>query len=232
MTPRKDGNEGVGGRLGADPGWARAALEKMVGCGREAEMGKLVINTQMSLDGVIQGPGGPQEDTSGGFDQGGWAMPYFDESMAEASSLGMASTGGLVLGRRTYDIFAAYWPHQGDDAPFASFLNKAPKYVASKTLQEPLEWTNSHLIQGDVAEGVRKLKEESAEDLVILGSGDLAQTLMEHDLIDRYDLWIIPIVLGNGKRLFREGSSLRLSLVDEKRSGTGVLMLTYVPERD
>jgi dihydrofolate reductase len=194
-------------------------------------MGKLVINTQMSLDGVMQGPGGPDEDTSGGFRQGGWAMPYFDESMAEAASLGMASGGGVVLGRRTYDIFAAYWPHQGDDVPFAGFLNKVPKYVASRTLKEPLEWANSHLIQGDVAEGVRKLKDESADDLVVLGSGDLAQTLMEHDLIDQYDLWFVPIVLGDGKRLFREGSSLRLTLVDEKRSGTGVVMCTYVPAK-
>jgi dihydrofolate reductase len=194
-------------------------------------MGRLVINTQMSLDGVMQGPGGSEEDTSGGFQQGGWAMPYFDESMVEASSLGMVSAGGLVLGRRTYDIFAAYWPHQGDDAPFASFLNKVPKYVASRTLQEPLEWANSHLIRGDVSEEVRKLKEESAEDLVVLGSGELAQTLMEHDLIDRFDLWIVPIVLGGGKRLFGEGSSLRLTLVDEKRSGTGVLMTRYEPEK-
>jgi dihydrofolate reductase len=194
-------------------------------------MGKLVINMQMSLDGVVQGPGGPDEDTSGGFQQGGWAMQYFDESMAKASAEGMASSGGLVLGRRTYDIFASYWPHQGDENPFASFLNKVPKHVASRTLKEPLEWSNSHLIQGDVAEGVRKLKEEAAEDLVILGSGDLAQTLMEHDLIDRYDLWIVPIVLGGGKRLFREGSSRRLELIDEKRSGTGVVMATYAPER-
>jgi dihydrofolate reductase len=194
-------------------------------------MGKLVINTQMSLDGVMQGPGGPDEDTSGGFRQGGWAMPYFDEPMAEAASLGMASGSGVVLGRRTYDIFAAYWPHQGDDVPFAGFLNKVPKYVASRTLKEPLEWANSHLLQGDVAEGVRKLKDESADDLVVLGSGDLAQTLMEHDLIDQYDLWFVPIVLGDGKRLFREGSSLRLTLVDEKRSGTGVVMCTYVPAK-
>jgi dihydrofolate reductase len=194
-------------------------------------MGKLVINVQMSLDGVVQGPGGPDEDTSGGFQQGGWAMQYFDESMAKASAQGMASSGGLVLGRRTYDIFASYWPHQGDENPFASFLNKVPKHVASRTLKEPLEWSNSHLIQGDVAEGVRTLKEEAAEDLVILGSGDLAQTLMEHDLIDRYDLWIVPIVLGGGKRLFREGSSLRLKLIDVKRSGTGVVMATYAPER-
>ena len=194
-------------------------------------MGKLVINTQMSLDGVMQGPGGPDEDRSGGFQQGGWAMPFFDESLAEAAYVGMASGGGVVLGRRTYDIFAAYWPHQSDDVPFAAFLNKVPKHVASRTLKEPLEWANSHLIQGDVEDGVRKLKEESAEDLVVLGSGGLAQTLMEHDLIDQYDLWIIPIVLGSGKRLFREGRSLRLKLVDEKRSGTGVVITTYVPEK-
>jgi dihydrofolate reductase len=197
---------------------------------KEEGMGKLVINMQMSLDGVVQGPGGPEEDTSGGFQQGGWAMEYFDESMAKASAEGMAASGGMVLGRRTYDIFASYWPHQGDENPFASFLNRVPKHVASRTLKEPLEWSNSHLIQGDVAEGVRKLKEEASEDLVILGSGDLAQTLMEHDLIDRYDLWIVPIVLGGGKRLFREGSSRRLKLIDEKRSGTGVVMATYAPE--
>jgi dihydrofolate reductase len=194
-------------------------------------MGRLVINVQMSLDGVVQGPGSPEEDPSGGFQQGGWAMPYFDESMVEASSSGMASAGGLVLGRRTYDIFAGYWPHQGDDVPFAGFLNRVPKYVASRTLKEPLEWANSHLIQGDVREAVRKLKEESAKDIVVLGSGELAQTLMEHGLIDQYDLWIVPIVLGGGKRFFREGRSLRLKLVDEKRSRTGVLISRYEPER-
>ena len=178
----------------------------------------------------MQGPGGPEEDTTGGFEHGGWAMGYFDESMGKASSLGMGSANALLLGRRTYDIFAGYWPHQGDDAPFAKFLNTVPKYVASRTLQEPLEWNNSHLLQGDVADAVRKLKEEGDGDIIVLGSGELAQTLMEHGLIDVYDLWIDPIVLGTGKRLFREGlPKTGMKLVKSEISTTGVAMLTYEP---
>lgn len=192
-------------------------------------MGKLIINTQLSLDGVMQGPGGPDEDTRGGFAQGGWAMPFFDEMMGQEAGKGMGSAGGLVLGRKTYEIFAAYWPNQGDDVPFAGFLNKVPKYVASRTLSEPLEWANAHLIEGDVAEGVRKLKEDLAEDLFVLGSGDLAQTLLEHDLIDEYSIWVVPTVLGEGERLFRGGSRMDLELVDQKTSTTGVLLLTYRP---
>ena len=193
-------------------------------------MRRLVINTQLSLDGVMQGPGGPEEDTRGGFEHGGWAMPYFDEQMLKAADEGMGSAVGLVLGRRTYEIFAAYWPNQGDDAPFASFLNKVPKYVASRRLQEPLEWNNSHLLQGDVPEAIRKLKAEGEGDLMVLGSGDLAQTLMEHGLIDEYQVWMLPIVLGSGTRLFREGSKIPLKLVDSKTSSTGAAMLTYQPE--
>lgn len=194
-------------------------------------MRKLIINTQLSLDGVMQGPGGPDEDTSGGFQHGGWAMPYFDEAMGKAAAEGMGKAGGLVLGRRTYEIFAGYWPNQGDDNPFAGFLNKVPKYVASKTLKAPLEWNNSHLLEGDVVESVRKLKEREEGDLVVLGSGDLAQTLMEHDLIDEYSLWIVPLVLGEGKRLFREGAPKKmLKLVDSTTSSTGITMQTYRPE--
>jgi dihydrofolate reductase len=192
-------------------------------------MRKVIINEQLSLDGVMQGPGGPDEDTSGGFPHGGWAMEYFDESMGKASALGMDSTGGLLIGRRTYDIFAGYWPHQRDDAPFAHFLNTVPKYVASRTLQEPLEWNNSHLLKGDVAEAVRKLKQEDGGDIIVLGSGELAQTLMEEGLIDVYDLWVEPIVLGTGKRLFREGPKIPLKLVKSEISTTGVAMLTYEP---
>jgi dihydrofolate reductase len=194
-------------------------------------MGKLIINTQLSLDGVMQGPGGPDEDTSGGFEHGGWAMRYFDEQMGEAAAEGMGSAAGLVLGRRTYEIFAAYWPNQGDDNPFAGFLNSVPKYVASRTLKEPLEWNNSHLLEGDVPEAIRELKEEGEGDLVMLGSGELAQTLMEHGLIDEYQLWVVPVVLGEGKRLFREGlPKTPLKVVDSKTSSTGVAMLTYQPE--
>jgi dihydrofolate reductase len=134
----------------------------------------------------------------------------------------------LLLGRKTYEIFAAYWPNQADDVPFAGFLNSIPKYVVSKTLKEPLEWANSTLIKGDVAEEIRKLKAGSEKDLLVLGAGDLTQTLMEHGLVDEYQLWIHPLVLGSGKRLFREGSpSTPLRLVDSQTSSTGVLLLSY-----
>jgi dihydrofolate reductase len=157
-------------------------------------------------------------------------MPYFDEVMGEAAGEGMGSAGGLLLGRRTYEIFAGYWPKQGDEAPFAGFLNSVPKYVASRTPREPLEWNNSHLLKGDVGEAVRRLKDEDGEDLVVLGSGDLAQTLIEEGLIDVYELWIDPIVLGSGKRLFREGGpKTAMMLVASKASSTGVAMLTYHP---
>jgi dihydrofolate reductase len=193
-------------------------------------MRRVIINEQLTVDGVMQGPGALDEDTSGGFAHGGWAMPYFDEVMGKAAGEGMGSAGGLLLGRKTYEIFAAYWPQQGDDVPFASFLNSVPKYVASRTLREPLEWNNSHLLKGDVADAVRRLKEEDGGDLVVLGSGDLAQTLIEKGLIDAYDLWIDPIVLGSGKRLFREGGPrTALRLVGSTTSSTGVAMLTYHP---
>ncbi len=193
-------------------------------------MRRVIINEQLTVDGVMQGPGAPDEDTSGGFAHGGWAMPYFDEVMGKAAGEGMGSAGGLLLGRKTYEIFAAYWPQQGDNVPFASFLNGVPKYVASRTLREPLEWNNSHLLKGDVADAVRRLKEEDGGDLVVLGRGDLAQTLIEKGLIDAYDLGIDPIVLGGGKRLFREGGPrTALRLVDSTTSSTGVAMLTYHP---
>ena len=191
-------------------------------------MRKVVVNESLSVDGVMQAPGAPDEDRSGGFGHGGWAMSYFDDAMGEMASEGMGSTDGLLLGRKTYEIFAAYWPNQPDDVPFAAFLNGIRKYVASKTLEEPLEWANSNLIKGDVAEEVRKLKEGPGGDLLVLGGGDFAQTLMEHGLVDEYQLWVHPIVLGTGKRLFRDGSpSTPLSLVDSKTSSTGVLLLSY-----
>ncbi|HEX2266699.1 MAG TPA: dihydrofolate reductase family protein [Actinomycetota bacterium] len=193
-------------------------------------MGRLIMNVQLSLDGVMQGPGAPEEDTSGGFEHGGWAMPYFDEVMGKAAGEGMGSAAGLVLGRRTYEIFNAYWPKQGEDVPFAGFLNTVPKYVASRTLQEPLEWNNSHLLQGDVVEAIRNLKEEGEGDLVVLGSGDLAQTLMANGLIDVYEIWIDPIVLGKGQRLFRDGvPKTPMELAGSTTSTTGVAMLTYRP---
>ena len=193
-------------------------------------MRRLTMNVQLSLDGVMQGPGAPDEDISGGFRHGGWAMPYFDDVMGKAAGAGMGSAAGLVLGRKTYEIFNAYWPKQGDDVPFAGFLNSVPKYVASRTLQEPLEWNNSHLLKGDVAEAVRNLKAEEGGDLVVLGSADLAQTLMANRLIDVYEVWIDPLVLGSGKRLFRDGAPMtKLELVASTTSTTGVAMLTYRP---
>ena len=193
-------------------------------------MRKVIINEQLSLDGVMQGPGGPEEDTSGGFEHGGWAMRYFDEAMGKAAGEGMGRAGALLLGRRTYDIFAGYWPNQDDDVPFASFLNGVPKYVASRTLHEPLEWNNSRLLKGDLAAAVRALKEEGGGDIVVLGSGELAQTLIEQGLIDEYSIWIDPVVLGKGNRLFREpGPKLELELVDSTTSSMGVLLLTYRP---
>ncbi len=195
-------------------------------------MRKVIVNEFISLDGVMQAPGGADEDRSGGFDHGGWQMPYFDDVFARVAAQGMADTDGYLFGRRTYEIMASYWPTQPDDNMFAASLNGLPKYVVSTTLSEPLEWRNSTLLQGDVAKAVAELKEQPGKNLVVLGSGELVQTLMENDLVDEYGLMIHPLVLGTGKRLFREGSAKRpLRLVRSTTSGTGVLITTFVPER-
>jgi dihydrofolate reductase len=192
---------------------------------------KLIVNEFLSLDGVMQAPGAPDEDRTGGFAHGGWQRPYFDDVFAEIAFEGMKETGGYLFGRRTYEIMAAHWPNQPDGEPFAASLNGLPKYVASTTLTEPLEWRNSTLLQGDVAKAVAEIKEQPGGNLVVLGSGELVQTLMENDLVDRYGIMINPIVLGSGKRLFHEGSAKRpLRLVDSKTSSTGVLIATYEPE--
>lgn len=195
-------------------------------------MRKVIVSEFLSLDGVMQAPGGPDEDRSGGFAYGGWQRPYFDDLFAGVVFEAMAETGGFLFGRRTYEIMAAYWPSQPDEDPFAAVLNGLPKYVASTTLSEPLEWRNSTLLQGDVAKAVAELKEQAGKNLVVLGSGELVQTLMENDLVDEYGLMINPIVLGSGQRLFQDGSAkLPLRLVDSKTSSTGVLIATYEPER-
>jgi dihydrofolate reductase len=193
---------------------------------------RVIVSEFLTLDGVMQAPGGPDEDRSGGFEYGGWIMPLFDEAMGRAVSEGMAATGGLLLGRRTYEIFAAYWPTAAapEDEPLADTMNKLPKYVVSTTLDEPLEWNNSTLIKGDVAEKIAKLKGEPGKDLQVIGSGDLVQTLMNHDLVDEYLLMIAPVVLGSGKRLFRDGNPRTpLRMVDGSTSSTGVLIATYQP---
>jgi dihydrofolate reductase len=193
-------------------------------------MSKVVVSTFLSLDGVMQAPGGPDEDRSGGFEHGGWQMPYFDEVGGQAVAQGFATTDGLLLGRKTYEIFAAYWPNQPTDDPFAAAMNGMQKYVASRTLQEPLQWSNSTLLKGNVGEEGNKLREQPGKDLQVIGSGEFAQTLIDNDLVDEYRLMVHPIVLGTGKRLFRDGSKkTALRLVDSTTTTTGVLILTYQP---
>ena len=195
-------------------------------------MRKLIVNEFLSLDGVMQAPGDPDEDRSGGFAHGGWQMPYFDEDFAKVAFEGMAETDAYLFGRRTYEIMAAYWPTQPDDAPFAASLNGLPKYVASTTLSEPLEWQNSTLLQDNAAKAVAVLKEQPGKNIVVLGSGEFVQTLMENDLVDEYGLMINPILLGSGKRLFQEGSPKRpLRLVRSMTTSTGVIVANYQPDR-
>ncbi len=183
----------------------------------------------LSLDGVMQAPGAPDEDTEGGFQHGGWQRPYLDDVLGGAAAKGMAATDTYLFGRKTYEHMAAYWPTAPNDDPYARHLNSTPKYVASRTLQG-VEWQNSRLIEGDVAEEVGKLKEQPGKNIAVLGSGELVQTLIKHDLIDEYFLAVFPIVLGSGKRLFREAAQVkRLSLVDSKATSTGGVLLTYRP---
>jgi dihydrofolate reductase len=189
-------------------------------------MRKLVVNTFLSLDGVMQGPGAPQEDTTGGFTHGGWTVGYWDDVMGAVMGELMSEPYDLLLGRKTYEIFAAHWPYITDD-PTADKLNSVTKYVASNTLDR-VEWNNSTLLEGDVAEQVAKLKEGPGPDISVQGSGDLIQTLLHHDLVDEMHLWFFPVVLGKGKRLFGDGAvPAGLKLVDTKTSTTGVVIATY-----
>jgi dihydrofolate reductase len=192
-------------------------------------MRKLIVSTFLTLDGVMQAPGGPGEDTSGGFEQGGWSFHFWDEKMGEVMGASMGVPFDLVLGRRTYDIFAAHWPNAGGDDPAAGLLNGVTKHVASRT-RPALEWQNSALIDGDAAEGVAALKQGDGPELQVHGSGDLIQTLVRHGLVDEYRLWVFPVVLGSGKRLFADGAvPAALKLVESTVSSTGVVIGTYVP---
>jgi dihydrofolate reductase len=194
-------------------------------------MPRLIVSEFLSLDGVMQAPGSPTEDRSGGFDHGGWQLEYFDDIFANAMMEGFAATGGYLLGRLTYENFAAHWPNQPADDPLAATFNDLPKYVVSTTLEEPLAWQHSTLLTGDVPSRIADLKQGSGKDIQVLGSGELVQMLIAHDLVDEYRLLIHPLLLGNGKRLFREGNeAVKLRLVDSKISGKGVLILTYAPE--
>ncbi len=192
---------------------------------------KLTMTTFLSLDGVMQGPGGPDEDRGHGFDQGGWLVPYVDEDMGTFVDEWFGAADAFLLGRRTYEIFAGYWPNVTDpNDPVATKLNELPKYVVSRTLDN-VEWTNSTLIKGDdVVADITRLKQSPGRELQVHGSMQLAQTLMAHDLVDEYRLWIYPVVLGSGMRLFREGTPpAALTLVDTKTTSTGVVIHVYQP---
>ena len=194
-------------------------------------MSKIVLFENVSLDGVMQAPGRPDEDRRGGFEHGGWAMPYADAVQGEVASASMAKTGGLLLGRRTYEDLLAYW--NTTDSPFKDALNNTPKYVVSTTLTEPLPWPNSTLLAGDGLEAVSRLRAQPGNDLVVLGSGELAQSLMRGGLVDEYLLLINPLVLGTGRRLFADGAALtQLRLVETKVTTTGVIMATYAAGTD
>jgi dihydrofolate reductase len=191
-------------------------------------MRRLVVSTMVSLDGVMQAPGAPEEDPTGGFSLGGWSFDYWGDDMAGSMTGLDAKDRDLILGRKTYEIFEAYWPYQPAENPVAESLNSARKYVASRTLRT-LGWNNSTLLGGDVVGAVAALKRESGNDLQVIGSGDLIQTLHAASLIDEYNVWTFPVVLGGGKRLFELGArSASLRLVSSKAWSKGVVLATYV----
>ena len=194
-------------------------------------MRKLVVGTFLTLDGVMQAPGGPNEDRDGGFAHGGWLVPYFDEKFGAVMTEWTKRAGAFLLGRRTYEIFAASWPTSTDPADeIATALNSRPKFVASRTL-DAATWNNSTVIKGDVAEAVTKLKAQDGGELQVHGSGGLVQTLLRHDLVDTMRLWHFPVVLGTGKRLFGEGTiPRRFRLVDAERTPAGAVLHVYERE--
>lgn len=188
-------------------------------------MRKVVITTFLTLDGVMQGPGGPEEDRSGGFEHGGWSVKYWDDRMDEVMGREFSKPFDMLLGRRTYEIFAAYWAHT--DEPGAKELNDARKHVASRTLKR-VEWQNSTLIKGDVADYIAQLKRQDGPEMQVPGSGNLIQTLLKHDLVDEFRLKIFPVVLGSGKRLFADGTiPAGLKLIDTTTTSKGVTVGTY-----
>jgi dihydrofolate reductase len=186
----------------------------------------------LTLDGVMQGFGSPEEDRDGGFEHGGWGAAYADQVQADGAAEAAPRASAYLFGRRTYEKMNAFWPHQSDENPIAASLNSTPKYVATRTLgQEDLTWNNARILDGDLVPAVRKLKEEGDGGMAVLGSGVLAQELIRNDLVDRYHLYVHPLVLGAGKRLFREyDRPLRLRLTGCSQTGTGVLVLSYETE--
>lgn len=193
-------------------------------------MSRVTVVNNVTLDGVMQAPGRPDEDQRGGFEHGGWAVPYNDEVMARVMGERMAAgTGALLLGRRTYEDFAGYWPYQTDN-PFTEVLDNTRKYVASRTLEEPLPWQNSTLLEGDAADAVARLKRDRpGTDLTVLGSGELLRSLMHGNVVDEFLLLIHPLVLGHGRRLFDADVALgALQLADCVPTTTGVIIATYL----
>ncbi len=189
----------------------------------------MIVNEWMTLDGVVQAPGAADEDTTGGFQHGGWHLPYFDDLSREWVLEGYAKAGGFLFGRRTYESLAAYWPNASEEEqPVAQPLNTKPKYVASRTLSGPLPWQNSTVLQGDVAAAVAGLKQEDGDDLHVIGSSELAYTLIEHGLVDEFRVMIDPLLVDGGKRIFRDDGARRpLRLVDSKVTTTGAILATY-----
>jgi dihydrofolate reductase len=192
-------------------------------------MGRIVATEWITLDGVIQGPGHPDEDRSGGFAHGGWHLQFFDDASRAWVVRGYEEAGGFLFGRRTFESLAGYWPHASEEEQvIARPLNTKPKYVASTTLTEPLAWENSHLLRGDVAEAVAGLKRADGGDLHVVGSSALLGTLLEHDLVDRFRLMIDPLVVGGGKRLFHDDGAARpLRLIESDPTSTGAMLATY-----
>lgn len=191
-------------------------------------MRRLIVSTFLTLDGVMQAPGGPEEDESGSFKYGGWSVNHWDDMMGQVMGAALSAPFDLLLGRRTYELFAAFWPNAPEEAG-GKPLNDATKYVASRS-GPSLTWERSILIEGDAAEGVARLKEGDGPELQVHGSGNLIQTLMLNNLVDEYRLWVFPVLLGSGKRLFAEGTiPSALRLLDSKVSTTGVVIATYEP---
>ena len=194
-------------------------------------MGKLVVVENVTLDGVMQAPGGADEDTRGGFRHGGWAHPYADHVMAETMGKGMSDDGVMLFGRRTYEQFHGFWSKQTDGNPYTEVLNRKHKYVASRTLAEPLPWVNSSVLTGDVTKAVAALKDDVEGDLVVLGSGELVRSLSRAGLVDVYTLSIHPLTLGTGTKLFAGGEEAygTYELVEAVPTTTGVIIASYRP---
>lgn len=191
-------------------------------------MGTLVVNMFVTLDGVIQSPGMPEEDTEGGFPHGGWQVPHFGKESGEEIGKGLERMDALLLGRKTYDIFAGYWPKAPADDPFAVKLNAVPKYIASRTL-EKVDWNNSALIEGDLAKAIERIKAEH-DEVHTFGSSDLVQSLLRHRLIDRLTMFVYPVVLGTGKRLFQEGEPpTAFKLTESRAFSDGAVLISYEP---